>query len=205
MSRAQRGAIVTAVRVAKIIERTSAEGPHERLALWVAGCDLACPGCCNPELFDPNSGRLLDLVEIHALLDRAVTNVEGITVLGGEPLQQIEAVTWLLREAKARQLGTLLFTGYTLDEARTLEGFDMLWAHVDTLVDGRFDARRPDRTRRFIGSANQGLQHHTSRYRDPALWRGPARIEARVDPRGHVELHGLPRPVSKIARALKSR
>lgn len=192
------------MRIAKIIERTSVEGPHERLALWVAGCDLACPGCCNPELFDPSAGRVTTHEELAALLDRAAQAVEGITVLGGEPLQQIDALTWLLREASARGLGTLVFTGYTLQHARSLAGFDAVWPHIDTLVDGRFDARHLDRSRRFIGSSNQRLHHRTTRYNDDSLWRGPTQIEVRVDAHGSVEVHGLPRPVARVTRALKS-
>lgn len=186
------------LRVAKIIGPTRAEGPFERCAIWVAGCDLACPGCCNPELFDPAGGTPM---EPEAVLERA-GNVEGITVLGGEPLQQPEALAALLAEAHGRGLGTIVFSGYTREQAFAEPDLDAVWAHLDTLVDGPFDARQPERTRRFIGSANQGLHHRTSRYADPALWRGSTRIEVRIAPDGGVEVHGMPRPVSRLRRAI---
>ena len=189
------------LRVAKIIPRTTVEGPHERCAIWVAGCDLACPGCCNPELFDPGAG---EVTPIEPLLDAARdAEVEGITVLGGEPLQQIEAVAALLDRAQVQGLGTILFSGYTLAHARSLPGFSRVWASLDTLVDGPFDVRRPERVRRFIGSANQGLHHRTERYAEPSLWRGPNRVEVRIDANGSIELHGMPRPVARFARSLK--
>jgi len=189
------------LRLAKIIPRTSVEGPHERCAVWVAGCDLACPGCCNPELFDPSAGTP---TAPGAVLDAATdAGVEGITILGGEPLQQVEPVATLLEGAQSRGLGTIVFSGYTLERARSLPGFSRLWASLDTLVDGPFDARRPERARRFIGSTNQGLHHRTERYADPSLWRGPTRIEVRIDASGAIEMHGMPRPVARFARTLK--
>ncbi len=191
------------LRVAKVIPQTTAEGPFERCALWVAGCDLACPGCCNPALFDPDSVDPFEPGALLELLDRVHgAGVEGLTVLGGEPLQQPEGLAWLLEQAKRLELGVIVFTGYELEEAERHPSFNRIWANLDTLVDGRFDARQPELRRRFIGSANQRLHHRTQRYADPALWHGPQRVEVRVDVDGHVEVHGLPRPVSRLTRAL---
>jgi anaerobic ribonucleoside-triphosphate reductase activating protein len=39
------------LQVAYSVACTEAEGPFRRHALWLQGCTLACPGCCNPELF----------------------------------------------------------------------------------------------------------------------------------------------------------
>lgn len=189
--------------LAKVIARTTAEGPHERLALWVAGCTLACPGCCNPDLFDPAAGDRFDAPALERLLDRAAADgLDGVTVLGGEPLQQLDGLTRFLAAAHARRLGTIVYTGYPLEQARALPGFSAMWERVDTIVDGPFDARRPELRRRFIGSANQRLQHRTERYADPSLWRGPTRVEIHVDAQGNVEAHGLPRSVARIRRAL---
>ncbi|MCR9166163.1 MAG: 4Fe-4S single cluster domain-containing protein [Nannocystaceae bacterium] len=189
------------LRVAKVIPKTTAEGPHERLALWVAGCDLACPGCCNPELFAPEAGTSLDRSALARLIEDA-SDVEGITVLGGEPLQQPGGLAFVLRLARARGLGTIVFTGYTLGAAQRLPDFDEVDANVDTWVDGPFDARRPETRRRFIGSSNQRLHHRTSRYADATLWNGRTRVEVRIGPGGAVEAHGLPRGVARLRRAL---
>ena len=189
------------LRVAKVIAKTTAEGPHQRLAMWVAGCDLACPGCCNPDLFDPSAGEVVDDDGLARMLDDA-TEIEGITVLGGEPLQQPSGLAGLLRLARGRDLGTIVFTGYTLDTARTLAGFDAVDANVDTWIDGPFDVHRPERRRRFIGSSNQGLHHRTPRYADPTLWLGRTRVEIQIGPDGSVEAHGLPRAVARLTRGL---
>ncbi len=191
------------LRVAKIIERTTAEGPHTRMALWVAGCTLRCPGCCNPELFDPNAGEPLSRADLEARLDALRGHIEGITVLGGEPLQQPSAVAELLEAAVERDLGTVVFSGYTLAEARPRPGFDAIWSRVDTLIDGRFDVDATLPPRRYIGSSNQRLIHRTARYASGALWSGNTRIEVRIGPDGRVEAHGLPAPVAKIRRAIR--
>lgn len=191
------------LRVAKVIPQTTAEGPFERCALWVAGCDLACPGCCNPTLFDSSAIEATPPGELAGILERARrAGVEGVTILGGEPLQQPEGLAWFCAQAQRLGLGVIVFTGYTLENAKTHPTFDRVWAQIDTLVDGPFDVRQPEQRRRFIGSANQRLHHRTQRYAARALWHGPQRIEVRVDVRGQVEVHGLPRAVSRLTRAL---
>lgn len=189
------------LRVAKVITNTTAEGPHERLALWVAGCDLACPGCCNPQLFARGAGTPIDRGGLERMLDDTA-DIEGITVLGGEPLQQPEGLDVLLRLAQERGLGTIVFTGYLLEAARRRPGFEAIDTSVDTWVDGPFDVHRPETRRRFIGSSNQRLHHRTPRYADPQLWIGRTRVEVRVAPDGSLEAHGLPRGVARLARSL---
>ena len=138
------------------------------------------------------------------MLDRARdAQVEGITVLGGEPLQQPVGLSWLAAQAQARGLGVIVFTGYTLEQAQHLDGLSLLWGNLDTLIDGPFDRYQPETRRRFIGSANQRLHHRTQRYAAPELWNGPQRIEVRIDAQGEVEVHGLPRSVSRLTRVLR--
>ncbi|MGH1346899.1 MAG: 4Fe-4S single cluster domain-containing protein [Nannocystales bacterium] len=194
------------LRIAKVIPQTSAEGPFERCAVWVAGCNLACPGCCNPALFPADAGESASATRLCALLDQVqAAGAEGVTVLGGEPLQQPAGLAWFVEQAQARELGVIVFTGYTLEQAQQRPDFERIWANLDTLIDGRFDARQPEQHRRFIGSANQRLHHRTTRYNAEKLWRGVQRIEVRVDRDGRIEAHGLPRSVSRLTRALSSR
>ncbi|MCH9684328.1 MAG: radical SAM protein [Deltaproteobacteria bacterium] len=198
------------LHVAHSVPVTTAEGPGRRFALWVQGCTLRCPGCCNPAAFAPGRGpgvRVDDLVE--QLRDaRARHGIVGLTLLGGEPLQQRPAVTALCRAAQQLGLGVIVFSGYRWAEASVLPGFDVLWASIDTLVDGRYDAEQPepgpdDGGRRFIGSRNQRLLHRTARYRDPDAWRGPAQAEIHVDPRGRVSVHGEPGAVASVLAQLR--
>lgn len=174
------------------------------MAIWVAGCTLRCPGCCNPELFAADAGATMPLADIEARLDGQRGRIEGLSILGGEPLQQPAAVAQLLRAAQGRGLGTIVFSGYTLAEARTRPGFETVWSQLDTLIDGRYESGSTELRRRFIGSSNQRLHHRTPRYADEALWRGPTRVEVRIDARGQVEAHGLPRAVARLRRAAET-
>jgi anaerobic ribonucleoside-triphosphate reductase activating protein len=134
--------------------------------------------------------------------------IEGITVLGGEPLEQMGAVTALCEEVAAKGLGVIVFSGYRLEEARALPGFSGLWRVVDTLVDGRYDRDRPEPPhelggRRFIGSRNQELHHRSDRYRDPEWWHGAPRVEVDVGSDGSLRLHGEPGALRDLLSALE--
>ena len=186
--------------LARTVPRTGAEGPHLRFAIWLAGCSLRCPGCCNPELFDRSAGRAVTVRTLaRTILE---TDAEGLTVVGGEPLEQLEPLARLCEQVAAADRGVIVFTGYRLEEARARPGFEALWSTIDTLVDGRFDARQPERDRRWLGSANQRLHHRTPRYAERELWSGSNSAEVRVAPDGSVSVHGFPDEVVGIRRAL---
>jgi anaerobic ribonucleoside-triphosphate reductase activating protein len=200
------------LEVAARVAVTTAEGPGRRYALWVQGCTLRCRGCCNPGMLAHGRGTAVSVAEILHELDDARERhaIEGITLLGGEPLEQLPAVAALCEGAAARGLGVLVFTGLRLEEARARPGFHALWQHVDTLVDGRYEAAKPepsaaDGGRRFIGSDNQRLHHRTDRYRDRALWHGPPRIEVRVHDDGGVSIHGEPGTLRDLLHAIGKR
>lgn len=193
------------LRVAARVVDTAAEGPGRRYALWLAGCSLRCPGCCNPELFDPRAGEDVAVEALAAeILGAARAHaLDGVTLLGGEPLEQMAGVTALVGALAGHGLGVILFTGHTLEEARALDGFARLEPALDTIVDGRFDAaRREPRVggRRWIGSTNQRLVHLTSRYADAALWGGPAHVDVRVGSDGAVAVHGDPELARRLLR-----
>ncbi len=194
------------LRVAASVACTAAEGPFLRHALWVQGCTLACPGCCNPELFAAEGGAWRTLAELREGLveARARYGVEGLSVLGGEPTEQLAGTTALCEAARGLGLGVIVFSGRTLAELSALAGGAALLAAVDTLVDGRFEAtrREPADGRRFVGSGNQRLVHRTARYADAALWRGPAGVELQIGPDGAIALHGAPALARRLGRAL---
>ena len=109
----------TILNVAQIVPVTEAEGPGLRFALWFQGCPLRCPGCCNPEMLPFSGGTPTTVREVLARLDEArEQGVEGITLLGGEPLAHASGGSILAREARARGLSVMVFSGHTLDEAR---------------------------------------------------------------------------------------
>src|SRR5690349_21890105 len=102
------------LRVAQIVPRTEAEGPGRRFALWFQGCPLRCPGCCNPEMLPFEGGRLVPLDAAAAELRSAAARhaLEGITLLGGEPLAHAAGAAALARAAHGLGLTVMIFSGF---------------------------------------------------------------------------------------------
>ena len=154
------------LRVATIVDETEAEGPGRRLALWVQGCSIRCPGCCNPEMFAADRGSVMTIDELDARVGRA--DVEGVSILGGEPFEQAAGCAELARRVRARGKTTMVYSGYTLAEIRERPDSADLLAACDLLVDGRYDRERPEPPpplgRRWIGSTNQVVHYLTAAY-----------------------------------------
>ena len=188
--------MTTTLNLAQTVACTEAEGPGRRFALWFQGCPLRCPGCCNPEMLPFSGGRATPLDEVLADLDAATaqSDIEGITLLGGEPLAHAAAGAALARAARQRGLSVMVFTGYTLAEAYALAdpAVAELLGVTDLLVDGPYRQDQPEPWRRWIGSANQQVHFLTDRYRpDDSCWRRPNTLEFRLE-RGHVTVNGFP-------------
>src|ERR1700745_2599774 len=91
------------LQVAQTVACTEAEGPGSRFALWFQGCPLRCPGCCNPEMLSFAGGQRMFLHEVLGELDKAMSQgIEGITLLGGEPIAHAQGAAKLAREVQAR-------------------------------------------------------------------------------------------------------
>jgi len=181
------------LNVAGRIAATDAEGPGTRYALWVQGCPLRCAGCCNPGMLAVEPATLVEAAEIAAEI-AATAGIDGITLLGGEPFAQAAPLAIVAREARAKGLSVIVFSGYTLEELRGAGRADWvaLLAATDLLVDGRYEARTPSPLR-FVGSANQRLHPFTER--GEALARGfatgPDLVEVRIDG-ARVTVNGAP-------------
>jgi len=128
----------------------------------------------------------------------ATHGIEGITLLGGEPLAHAPAAAALARASRQLGLTVMVFSGYTLSEARALAepAVQDLLAHTDLLVDGPYRRELPDTRRRWIGSTNQTIHFLTNRYRaDDACWRLPNTLELRLHGT-EVTVNGFPAPAA---------
>lgn len=170
--------------------RSRANGPGARFVVWFQGCTLGCPGCFNPTTHDTAGGRLVALDELVDELTRAAhAGSDGLSLSGGEPLQQPEAARALLDAARALGLSTLAFSGYTLAEIRALPGGPEVLARLDILIDGRYVA--PERLATGLrGSANQRIQLLTGRHTRAEVEATPV-AEIRIGPTGDVILTGV--------------
>ena len=182
--------------VAHAVECTEAEGPGRRYALWLQGCPLRCPGCCNPEMLPFRGGKK---VAVHVVTDQIIQaakrhQIEGITLLGGEPFSQAAAVSHLASSVQASGLTVMAFTGFELEQLRAKRdaSVDHLLQHVDLLIDGPYRRELPDSTRRWIGSTNQRIHCLTDRYHSQdGYWDEANTIEIRMR-NGEVHVNGFP-------------
>jgi anaerobic ribonucleoside-triphosphate reductase activating protein len=198
------------LRVATISDDTEAEGPGRRWALWLQGCPIRCPGCCNPEMFDERAGTAWALEALEARMAAAAERgVEGITLLGGEPFAQAAGAADIARAAKARKLTVMVFSGYTLDHLRQREDAAALLALADLLVDGPYDRERPEPPppigRRWIGSTNQVMHYLTDAYSpDEPRMRAPNTVELHWRD-GKLLVNGWPAGADVLAASLRGR
>ena len=196
------------LRVATISDDTEAEGPGRRWALWLQGCPIRCPGCCNPEMFDERAGALRSIEEIEPQLDAASRRgVEGITLLGGEPFAQAAGAAAIARAAKVRGLTVMVFSGYTLAELMLRTDAGPLLALTDLLVAGRYARERPEPPpplgRRWIGSTNQVMHYLTSAYSpDEPRMRAPNTVELHWRD-GRLLVNGWPAGADVLAASLR--
>jgi anaerobic ribonucleoside-triphosphate reductase activating protein len=198
------------LQIAQIVPCTEAEGPGRRFALWFQGCPLRCPGCCNPEMLPFTGGTAIALCDVIAQIEEAARispspptplppaggegGVEGITLLGGEPLAHAAGAAALARAVRERGLTVMVFSGYTLEEARQLSNPAVaeLLALTDILVDGPYLREQPETRRRWIGSANQRIHFLSDRYRaDDPCWLLPNTLEIRLRGR-ELTVNGFP-------------
>jgi anaerobic ribonucleoside-triphosphate reductase activating protein len=184
------------IQVAQIVPVTEAEGPGVRFALWFQGCPLRCPGCCNPEMLPFEGGHKTSVAEVLGLVQTAAAEhcVEGITLLGGEPLSHAAGGAVLARAVHDLGLTVMVFSGFTLEEAREMPdpAVAELVRLTDILVDGPYVRELPDTHRRWIGSTNQRIHFLSDRYQaDDPHWRMPNTLEIRL--RGpELSVNGFP-------------
>ena len=149
------------MRITQIRETDVANGTGIRVTIFVAGCTHRCAGCFNREYFSFEAGELVTEEMMDQIISLSQKDyIEGLSVLGGEPLQQVfdkTLVTLLKRFKQEVGKSVWLYTGYTYEEAiQRQERLDIL-SYCDVLVDGKFEITQKDLRLKFRGSRNQRI------------------------------------------------
>ena len=146
------------IRLAGLVPESIVDGPGYRFAVFVQGCPHACPGCHNPKTHDFSGGYMADTDEIIAKLG-ANPLVRGVTLTGGEPMMQAEALCMIAEAAKEKGLSVWCYTGFTLEALLQAQDGDCmrLLEYVDVLVDGPYIAAERSLELLYCGSRNQRL------------------------------------------------
>jgi len=194
------------LRVHSTIDSSTVNGPGRRAVIWVQGCSLACPGCWNPDTHSARGGRDSEIAEILGWVRRLWCDgaISGLTVSGGEPLEQAAAleklVTALRRDIPDLSVG--LFSGYTereletgrfrsedLSSAQRTSSWKNIRACLDFAVLGRFNKWLPS-SLPLVSSANQELVLVSSRY-SLADFEDQG-VEITIDAIGFTQITGFP-------------
>lgn len=145
-------------------------GIHKRLVIWTAGCTKHCKGCANPELWDIAGRKDRPVKAILQMIENlhAQQTIEGITLTGGDPLEQPEEVLQLLEGLQGITEDILVYTGYTMQELENLWSPSMLERlrkNTAILIDGRYIEELNEETAVLRGSLNQNMIFLKEQYR----------------------------------------
>jgi anaerobic ribonucleoside-triphosphate reductase activating protein len=158
--------------------------------LWFQGCSLGCAGCYNPETHSPAPQNEVSVAELANEIEARKSEIEGISLTGGEPLQQPEAVLALLEELAVRtELSVLIFSGYTHKEIEVLPLGPPILEHADVLIAGRYSQLKHLGTK-LLGSTNQDVLLLSRRYTHDQVSNTPS-TEVRIHPDGSIVLSGV--------------
>lgn len=176
------------------IPATAVEGPGLRACLWVQGCSIRCHDCMVPHTWDRKKGKEVS-VETLASDILAIEGIEGLTVLGGEPMEQAEALLPLLQIIKNSGLSLMLFSGYTKEQLleSNCPSKKAIIDLCDIFVDGPYQKENTDFSRPWVGSSNQRIYFQTDRYKhlENQLDTIHNKVELRIAEDGTVKVNGM--------------
>lgn len=153
----------TKLRIAGIMKNSVVDGPGIRYVVFTQGCWHKCEGCHNPETHDPTKGSFKDIGEIY---DEFVndSSYDGITLSGGEPFLQSEALAELcirIHKLERDDIDIICYTGYTYEEILEISEKSMsyltLLRNIDYLIDGKFVKDKASMDINWRGSTNQRI------------------------------------------------
>lgn len=145
------------LQVAGFLEHSTVNGAGFRSVLFLSGCPHHCPECHNASMQAYDYGERLD---IQSILDRILKNkplIDGVTLSGGEPFEQSEALLPLVAALKEEGLNIWCYSGYLLEQLQKDPVKAKLLQYIDVLVDGPFILALKDETLKFRGSSNQHI------------------------------------------------
>ncbi len=151
------------LRISWYTQATDCLGPGMRFALWVQGCFQRCKNCIAQPLQDVTGGTLKSIEELAGEI--ADSDIEGITISGGEPFLQAQGLAQLLKMVKQKrpELGVITFTGYLYESLKDEEKAVKFLSYIDVLVDGSYVDELDDNAP-MRGSSNQRIMFLTNRY-----------------------------------------
>jgi anaerobic ribonucleoside-triphosphate reductase activating protein len=171
-------------------------GPGQRLGIWFQGCSIRCSGCISADTWGP--GRTV--VDVASLLEQVapwLDQADGITISGGEPFDQFDALLQMLVGLRQRTAADILvYSGHPLETLQPM--LDQARDLIDAVISDPY-LEQADQSLALRGSDNQRLTLLTAlgRSRLAGLERAstPAdkALDLMFDATGTVWMAGIPR------------
>lgn len=146
---------------AQIRKFDTANGTGIRSTLFVSGCTHKCKGCFNQDYKHFRYGHpWTKEIEDKFIEHIKNPNVHGVTILGGEPMDQVrdtdlKDLVCRIKEETGQNIW--IYSGYTFEEIMMHKKTKEILKYCDVLVDGPFIEERKDLRLRFKGSKNQRI------------------------------------------------
>ena len=142
-----------------------ANGVGVRVSLFVSGCNHRCKGCFNEMAWDFDYGQpFTKEVENEILQNLEPYYIQGLTLLGGEPMEpcNVSALLPFIRRFAQTGKDLWIYSGFTLENLLARAGKEgeetkELLSYADVLVDGPFVEEKKSVMLKFRGSSNQRL------------------------------------------------
>lgn len=129
-------------------------GPGKRIGIWFQGCSLRCKGCLSPDTWQVKDNNIT-VEQLLKQIAEWLPLADGITISGGEPFEQPEALSALVSGIKQRTgADILVYSGYHWDDIEAC-AFQMA-PYIDALISEPFKVDLPQ-TQMLKGSDNQQL------------------------------------------------
>lgn len=170
-----------------IIENEYLYGPGKRLLLFTQGCSLHCKGCINSHLWQFGCGKKITAEELLDICKQ--NNADGITLHGGEPLDQAAELYEAVKLLKSGGFTVILFTGYTKKELKDSQV--KVWDLSDIIVSGRFVQSKRNVYLQFRGSTNQRVYTHKGKYKKYKINDGETATILTLDDSGKLNIKGF--------------
>jgi anaerobic ribonucleoside-triphosphate reductase activating protein len=130
-------------------------GFGNRVGIWLQGCSIRCPGCINRDTWDPKGGGRISVSDLIGKIGFQILKSDGITISGGEPLDQSDALRDFLLQTKHLISGDiLLYTGCSKQCVDSQHSWVL--DVVDVLISEPFD-EKSGQTKFLRGSDNQRI------------------------------------------------
>lgn len=195
------------IKMHSSLDQSRVNGPGSRAVIWLQGCSLKCPGCWNPLSHSVEGGMTVEITSVVEWVAdlHASRSIDGLTISGGEPMEQASAVLAFLQALRLRVPGLSIgmFSGYTERElangaflsrdANLTSQQTNVWRsirqHLDFAILGRFNGHRPT-NQPLVSSRNQTLLLLSDRYSTSDF--SPLSVEFTIDPQGITQITGFP-------------